>query len=290
MTSTQSNQIESAVKPPAALEVPVERVIRPAKRRLTLRHLVREASVINVLASRDFKIKYKQSLLGPLWLIFQPLALLAAFVIAFQELADVGSAGIPYVAFAMAGLSVWAFFQASMTIGTASVMANWGLVRFTPCPRPAFPIAAVIASLPSYVVTTTGAVIAAAVTGSISPKAVLLPFIGVWLLLLILGIVALTSAAAVRYRDVNSVLPFLLQLGLFVTPVGYALGDLSSTARLIVELNPLTGLIEATRWALLSGYESSVEPILISLIGTAVVAVGGWLYFTRRETTMADDI
>ena len=82
---------------------------------------------MRVLAARDFKVKYKQSVLGPLWLIFQPIALLAAFLVAFKGLIGVESSGVPYVAFALVGLSVWAFFQASLTIGTASLSpaSNW---------------------------------------------------------------------------------------------------------------------------------------------------------------------
>ena len=113
--------------------------------------LYRDLPVIQVLAARDFKVKYKQSLLGPLWLVFQPLALLAAFLVAFRGLADV-QAGVPYTVFALVGLSVWAFFQAAMTIGAASLVSNVTLVRFTPCPRLAFPIAGILASLPAWAV------------------------------------------------------------------------------------------------------------------------------------------
>src|SRR5829696_8603685 len=101
------------------LESPEVRRIRPTKRRVKLADFYRDAPVIRVLAARDFKVKYKQSLLGPLWLFFQPLALLAGFLIAFRGLADVES-GTPYVPFALVGLSAWAFFQAAMTIGTAA--------------------------------------------------------------------------------------------------------------------------------------------------------------------------
>src|SRR5205807_9767563 len=95
------------------LELPIVRVVKPVKRRLKLADVARGTQVIRVMASRDFKVKYKQSLLGPLWLIFQPLALLAAFFIAFRNLANV-QPGVPYAVFALAGLSIWAFFQASM--------------------------------------------------------------------------------------------------------------------------------------------------------------------------------
>jgi ABC-type polysaccharide/polyol phosphate export permease len=277
-------------RPLPPLEEPVERVIVPVKRRLKLRDIFGESSVIRVLAVRDFKVKYKQSLLGPLWLVFQPIALLIAFVIAFRGLGDVQSSGIPYAVFALAGLTAWAFFQASMTIGVASLITNSSFIRYTPCPRPAFPLAAIFASLPSFVVTGIGAVVAAAATGYLSPRVVLLPFALAWLLVLTAGVVGIGASLAVRYRDMISALPFLLQVGIFLTPVGYSLAGLSPVVRKIVELNPLTGLIETVRWMMLSAYLPSAGAVLAAVVETAVVVVVGWFVFARLETTMADEI
>jgi ABC-type polysaccharide/polyol phosphate export permease len=274
----------------AGLEWPVERVIAPAKRRLTLSDLIRERAVIRVLAARDFKIKYKQSLLGPLWLVFQPLALLAGFLIAFQSLSNVDSSGLPYAVFTLVGLSAWTYFQASMTIGSASVITNYSFVRFTPCPRPAFPIAALIASLPAFAVTALGAIVVAAITGHLSPRVVLLPLGLLWLGLLTAGSVGILSALTVRYRDITSALPFLLQVGVFLAPIGYTLAGLSPTVRALVELNPITGVVEAWRWMILAGYDPSMRPIAISLVMTGALAVLGWRVFSRLETTMADEI
>jgi ABC-type polysaccharide/polyol phosphate export permease len=269
---------------------PAERLIVPTKRRLRARDLPGEGSVIRVLAARDFKVKYKQSLLGPLWLVFQPLALLAAFLIAFRQLANVQTSQVPYAVFTLVALSAWSFFQAAMTIGTASVITNVAYVRFTPCPRPAFPLAAIVASLPSFAVTAAGALVAAAVSGHLSARVVLLPAGLAWLVLLTAGVVGIAACLAVRYRDIISALPFVLQLGLFVTPIGYSLAGLSSAVRLLVDLNPLTGLIEALRWMVLSGYYPSFGSIAVSLVATPLLAGFGWLIFSRLETTMADDI
>jgi lipopolysaccharide transport system permease protein len=294
MTQTDLTDVRQAAASPRSPHSPLEsdtvRRIVPVKRRLRVSDLLRDMPVVRVLAARDFKVKYKQSVLGPLWLVFQPLALLAAFLVAFRGLADVGSAGVPYTVFALVGLTAWAFFQASMTIGTASLITNIQLVRFTPCPRIAFPIAAIIASLPSFAVTGGAAVIAAALAGALSPRVVLLPLGLVWLFLLTAGLVALVSAFAVRFRDMISAMPFLLQVGLFLAPVGYPLSELSPTVRVLVDLNPLTGVIEGMRWMVLSGYQPSFEPIGVSLAATAAIASVGWLVFTRAETTMADQI
>jgi ABC-type polysaccharide/polyol phosphate export permease len=274
----------------APLESATERVIVPTKRRISLRDVAREGAVIRVLAGRDFKVKYKQSLLGPLWLIFQPLALLAGFLVAFQSLTDVKSAGVPYSVFALAGLSAWSYFQAAMVIGTASVISSINLVRFTPCPRPAFPIASLIASLPVVAITTAGAILVTTISGDLSWRVVLLPIGLTWLVLLTAGAVGITSALTVRYRDIASALPFLLQVGVFLTPVGYSIAQLSEKARLVIELNPLTGMVEGWRWMLISGYTPSLEPILVSVAITGLLAFAGWRVFTRLETTMADDI
>jgi ABC-type polysaccharide/polyol phosphate export permease len=284
--STQAAAHAPAFPP---LESPEVRRIVPTKRRVRLSGLWRDIPVVQVLAARDFKVKYKQSLLGPLWLLFQPVALLAAFLVAFQGLADVQS-GTPYIPFALVGLAAWAFFQASMTIGSAAFISNYTLVRFTPCPRFAFPLAGLIASVPSFVVTITGALIAAAVSGVLSPKLILIPFGFAWLFLLTAGVVAITASLTVRYRDMLSAMPFLLQVGLFLAPVGYPLSELDTTVRIIVDLNPLTGIIEAWRWMVLSGYVPSFEPIGVSLVVTPLVVLAGWRFFSRFETTMADEI
>jgi homopolymeric O-antigen transport system permease protein len=273
-----------------ALEDPAVRVIKPAKRRLRPLDVIRHGSVIRILAIRDFKAKYKQSLLGPAWLIFQPVALLLAFLIAFRGLGKVQSAHVPYVVFTLAGLATWSFFQAAMTIGTSSVITNSAFVRFTPCPRIAFPVAAVIASLPSFAVTAIGAIVAALATGYISPRVFLLPVMLAWLVLLTAGLVGVSAALAVRYRDMISALPFLLQLGVFLAPVGFALSNLSPAVRTIVELNPLTGVIEGSRWAVIAGYHPSVLAIAIALGMTAALVALGWFVFTRFEPTMADVI
>ncbi len=196
---------------------------------------------------------------------------------------------MPYVVVALVGLSVWSFFQAAMTIGTGSLISNINYIRYTPCPRLAFPLAAIIASLPSFAVPTAAALIAAAATGNLSPGAALLPVGLAWLLVLTAGTVGISSALAVRYRDIVSFLPFLLQVGVFLAPVGYTLASLSGTLATLVELNPLTGVIEAWRWMVISGYDPELGPIFVSLAESLALAVAGWWFFTRRETTMADD-
>jgi lipopolysaccharide transport system permease protein len=269
---------------------PVERVIAPAKRRIRPSDLVRYWPITRVIAARDFKVKYKQSLLGPLWLVFQPLALLLAFLVAFRGLGNVASAGVPYAVFALIGLSAWSYVQASLTIGTASLISNMPFVKYTPCPRTAFPSASMLASLPSFGITALAGIIGAAATGHLSPRVLLLPLGLAWLLVLTAGMIGVLSSLAVRFRDVNSALPFLLQLGTFIAPVGYPLSGLSPKLRTVIEINPITGIIETLRWMVLSGYRPAALSIVISAGLTAFLAVVGWRMFATREATVADEI
>jgi lipopolysaccharide transport system permease protein len=289
MSGIEHDPAWARVRDTPPLESASIRRIVPTRRRLRLAQLPQDFPVIRVLAARDYKVKYKQSALGPLWLIFQPFALLAGFVIAFRGRASVGY-GIPYAVFALSGLTVWSFFQASMTIGTSSLITNYQLVRFTPCPRLTFPIAGILASLPSLVVPALGALIASAATGILSPRAILLPLVFTWLFLFTVAVVAIASSLAVRFRDIINILPFLLSLGLFLAPIAYPLSGLSHWLRGIIDVNPLTGLLEACRWTMLSPYHPSLVAVGISLGMTAVLLLAGWRIFSSLETTMADEI
>jgi lipopolysaccharide transport system permease protein len=264
--------------------------IEPARSRLRAREIIRHWPVIRVLAVRDLKARYKQSLLGPLWIGFQPLALLGAFVVGFRSVAHVTTGGVPYAVFALAGVTIWSYFQAGMTAGTASIVGNGALVRKTACPRYAFPIAALLAVLPSFLVPFIATFVASLATGRASLHLLVLPIVASWLFVITVGIVSITSAITVRFRDLVSALPFLLQVGAFLVPVGYPVETLNSTLRLLVSLNPLTGVIEAWRWSILDVGHVYMPAIYLAIgLGTLLVAIG-WRVFGRFEVQMADVI
>jgi lipopolysaccharide transport system permease protein len=244
--------------------------------------------VSRVIAARDYKAKYKQSLLGPAWLFLQPALLLAAVLIAFKG--TDATDPIPLVLFVASGLATWVFFQAAMVIGTASLASNWSLVRLTACPRLALPTGAVLASLPAFAIPSVAAIAIAIANDQLSAKALLLPAAAVWLVGLTVSFCLLTSAITVYFRDLMSALPFLLQVGLFVTPVAYPLTILGEPLETIMLFNPLTGVIEATRWTLIADASFNGEAALIGLLLTALVAVAGFRMFWRLEPTMADYI
>lgn len=271
--------------------VPLPEVrIEPVRSRLRLRDIIGNAEVIRVLAIRDLKARYKQSLLGPIWIGFQPLALLAAYVIGFHAVGNVDTDGVPYAVFALAGVTIWAYFQAAMIAGTASIIGNGALVMKTACPRYAFPLASLLAALPSFLVPFCASLITALIAGRASVRWLLLPLPALWLLLITTGTVAISSAITVRFRDMVSALPFLLQVGAFVVPVGYPVTTLSPTLRIIESLNPLTGTIEAWRWVILDTNSAYMPAIYLAVgIGLVVIAAG-WRVFGRAEVKMADVI
>jgi ABC-type polysaccharide/polyol phosphate export permease len=263
--------------------------IEAVRSRLSLQMIATNAPVIKVLAMRDLKARYKQAVLGPIWIAFQPLALLAGFVVGFHSVGQIQTGNVPYWLFAIAGITIWAYFQATMIAGSASIISNSALVMKTACPRLAFPIASMIACLPSFLIPFVIGLIGAVATGLATARLLLLPLLAIWLFLVTAGIVGLSSSISVRFRDLLSVIPFLLQFGAFIVPVGYPVSALSPTLRVLVSLNPLTGIIEAWRWALL-GSGVYVLSIYLALGVGLLLIITGWWVFGRLEVKMADVI
>jgi lipopolysaccharide transport system permease protein len=266
----------------------VEVLVQPVRSRIRLRDLPQMRAVIGVLAMRDFKAKFKQSALGPVWIVLQPLLLLVAFLIGFHSVADVGTEGVPFIAFVLTALGAWTYFQSALGMGAMSLLSNVQLLRRTACPRVAFPIATLIANLPAMLVPLTAALVVSAALGRLSVRVLLLGPGVLWLALVAAGSAGLASALTVRYRDLVAVLPIILQMGMFVSPVGYSVSDLPRLARTVVEINPLSGVIEMWRWAILSTGPPDVITVILSGASTVVLVVAGWLVFTRSEPTMAD--
>lgn len=261
----------------------------PAKTRVRLRDLPGYGPVMRALAVRDLKARYKQSFLGPAWTLFQPLGLLAAFSIGFNAVAHVNTGGVPYYLFALTGLVVWVYFQAVLMLATGSIVNNYPLVRWTPCPRLALPLAALVSNLPSFLIPAAAAIIAAIVTDHVWAGSLLLPVLILWLFLLTAVFAVALASITVRARDILSALPFVLQVAVFLAPVAYSTANLSAPLRALVAINPLTGLIEAWRWALLD-LAPSWRAVGVSLGLTVVGLVLTWLLFTRLEPIVADEI
>jgi lipopolysaccharide transport system permease protein len=287
--SSAVSALSTADPPAAASEARPEVTLVPARTRVRLGDIPRYAPVIRAIAVRDLKARYKQSMLGPAWTVFQPLGLLAAFTIGFSAVAHVNTGGVPYYLFALTGLLVWTYFQAVLMPATGSIVNNYTLVRWTPCPRLALPLAALVSNLPSFLIPAVAAIIAAIVTGHVWIAWLLIPILTVWMVLLVAMFAVALAVITVRARDILSALPFVLQVVMFLAPVAYSTANLSPALRAIVAINPLTGLIEAWRWSLLD-LAPSWRAIGLSLVLTTLGLVLTWRLFAVIEPAIADEI
>lgn len=267
-----------------------EITIQPVQSRIRPLDVLRYAPLIRVISVRDIKARYKQSLLGPVWLAVQPLTLLGAYVVGFRGVSHIGTGHVPYAVFALAGITIWAFVQAVATAGTASIISNSALVAQTACPRLVFPLSTLFSCLPSFLVPLVASLIGSAASGVASARWLLLPLPAIWMLFVTAGLIVITASITVRFRDMMQIMPFLLQLGAFVVPVGYPVSTLSPTLRVIVSLNPLTGVIEAWRWAMLDTPHPYMLSMYLSLVIGCLLILLGWRVFTRAEVKIADVI
>lgn len=264
---------------------PVEH--RPVSRRLRLRDIWMSLPVARVVGVRDIKVKYKQAALGPLWLLLGPLGLLAAVTIAFSGVTSVDTGGVPYVLFALAGLTAWTYIQLTASVGAMAIVGNYQLVRRSACPRLALVNAALISNVPPPAIMLVLTVGGAAVAGYLEVQALLLPAILLWLGVLAWAIALLLAAVAVRFRDLVSVVPLMVQAGLFVTPVGYSIAHAPPHIRTLLALNPVSGVIESLRWCLL-GMQPELYVIALSAGITVVLVTFAWMVFGRAEVKFAD--
>ena len=262
--------------------------IEPAKRRVRLRDIPASLPVTRVVSVRDFKVRYKQAALGPLWLFIQPLGILVAFIVVFDGVAQVDTSGVPYALFALVGITVWTFASASLAYGVRAQITNREIIRYVDCPRLAFVTSTIVASLPNLAVPLLLTFASMAVLGHAPPIAILaLPLCIAWVFLLLWGLALGLSAANVRFRDVNAFVPFFLQGGMFLTPIAYPLEEAPPRLADILMLNPFSGVIELWRWSML-GAELNLAAVIIAALGTAIILVLGWRLFTRLEVRFAD--
>jgi lipopolysaccharide transport system permease protein len=258
----------------------------PVRRRVRLGDIWTTRRVGWMLGWRDMKTKYKQSALGPLWLVLQPLGMLAAITIAFSKVTSVDTGDVPYVVFALVGLAVWTYVQMAITVAPQTLPSNQQVVRRSPCPRIAFVTGTLISVLPPLAVVLAASIVAAAISGSLPVEALALPLLIVWLIVLMGGFTLLVTALGGRFRDAVALAPLVVQAGIFLTPVGYPLDAAGSFAK-VLAFNPVSGVIEGWRWSLL-GIAPDGFAIGVGLAETVGVALLGWYVFGRMETRFSD--
>jgi lipopolysaccharide transport system permease protein len=285
-TEAQTASPSSVASPPAGRVDNTLRVTVPVRRRVRLREVRTSLPVGWMLGWRDMKTKYKQSALGPLWLVLQPLGMLLAISIAFSKVTSVNTGDVPYIVFALVGLAVWTYVQMTVNVAPMTLPANQTVVRRSPCPRVALVTGSLIAVLPPLAVVLTASVAAAAISTGLSVQALLMPLMVVWLVVLMWGFTLLVAALGGRFRDAVAFAPLIVQAGIFLTPVGYPLDAAGSFAK-VLAFNPASGLIEGWRWSLL-GIAPDGFALGVALAETVAVVLLGWYVFGRMEIRFAD--
>ena len=239
---------------------------------------------------RELKLRYKQTVVGVAWVVLQPLLAMALFTILLETGVSIPSEGIPYPVFAYIGLAVWTAFAAAVTRSSEIFVQDPNLLGNVYFPRLLGPLGVVLpAAVDAAIALAVGAVLMAAYGVAPPPAIVLLPLCIVWMLVLAAAVGTLLSALNVIYRDVRYAMAFAIQIWLFATPVFYASSLIDGDARLLLFLNPASGLIEAVRATIL-GTPIDVAGEAISLVTLALVAVAGILYFQRVERRLADRV
>ena len=253
------------------------------------RDLWRYRELFYFLAWRDIKVRYKQTILGAAWAIAQPLLSMLIFSFVFGRLAHVPSNGVPYPLFAYAGLLPWTFFSTAISNSGNSIVGNSNLITKVYFPRMTIPVAAVGAALVDFGIGLIMLFILRSYYGIANTRSILaFPAILTILIVFAIGVGLCVSALNVRYRDVRYALPFAIQLWMFVSPVIYPLSFLPGRFRWIFILNPLTGILEGFRAALLglSGFDWEAGGLAVVL--SFLVFLGGVYVFRRAEKTFAD--
>lgn len=258
---------------------------------LDLKELWAYRELIWFLAWRDVKVRYKQTSLGVAWALVQPVVTMVVFTIIFGRLAKLPSDGIPYPLFTYTALLPWQLFAAALNGSATSVVGSAGLISKVYFPRLAVPIASVAATLVDFSISLVILIALMAWFHRLpGPAVAALPLLIVLTLVTALAAGLWASALNVRYRDVQHLMPFIMQFWLLASPVAYSTSLITSPAwRLVYGLNPMAGIIQGFRWALLG-----TPPPTLLILPAAVVSLtlfaGGLFFFKRTEATFADVI
>jgi len=274
------------------LSMPARLVIEAGKvNRQYFKDLVSYRELFLLLAWRDILVRYKQTIIGVAWSVLRPLLTMVVFTIVFGRLAKMPSDGVPYPILVFAALLPWQFFSNTVSEGGNSLISNASMISKVFFPRIIIPTTAMIVSLIDFLISTL-VLSALMVWYQYVPtwKVVFLPlFLGL-AAIAALGITYLVSALNVKYRDFRYVLPFVIQFGLYISPVGFSSSVVPDKWRMVYSLNPMVGVIDGFRWAII-GNTSLYWPGFFLSVGIAILLfVIGFLLFRRMEREFADVI
>jgi lipopolysaccharide transport system permease protein len=267
-------------------------LLRPASGwGLGLAELWSRRELIYFFAWRDLKIRYKQTALGAFWAVLQPLVTMLVFSVFFGRLAKVPSSGLPYPVFTLAALVPWGFFSNSVSQAATSLVTNASLLTKIYFPRLAAPIASVLGCVVDFVVALVLFVIVAAFYGiHLGPRALWTPAFFLLAATAAVGVGTWLAAINVEFRDVKYALPFVMQVWLLATPIAYPSTLIHGAWANVYALNPMVGVIDGFRWALLGANLPLAQPMLTSTAAALALLVSGVLYFRRRERVFSDVI
>jgi lipopolysaccharide transport system permease protein len=272
-------------------EQPAVLTIKPSQGwvNLRLKDVWEYRELLYFLVWRDIKVRYKQTALGAAWAIMQPLFAMLVFSIFFGKLAKVPSDGLPYPIFAYTALLPWQLFAYALTESGNSLVANQQLIKKVYFPRLAIPLAAVLAGLVDFAIAFV-VLLGMMLYYGIYPTVaiVTLPLFILFAVATALAVGLWFSALNVEYRDVRYTIPFLTQFWLFATPVAYPSSLVPEPWRAFYGLNPMAGVVEGFRWALLGKSGGMGSLMLVSVLTVIVLLIGGLIYFRRMEKTFAD--
>lgn len=286
------NETNSVTPETGPHSVPAPKVIIEPTRgwvSLQLQNLWEYRELLYFLVWRDIKVRYKQTSLGAAWAVLQPFLTMVVFSIFFGKLGGIPSDGFPYPVFTFTALLPWQLFAHSLSESGNSLVANQQLVAKVYFPRLVMPLSAAVAGLVDFL-------IAFVVLLAIMYFYQLMPSIAILMLPLFILLVLITALAVglwlaalnVQYRDVRYTIPFLTQFWMFATPIAYPVSIVPEQWQLFYGLNPMVGVVEGFRWALLGSGEAPGALLAISALIATILLIGGLLYFKRMERNFAD--
>lgn len=261
-------------------------------KRAYLKDLWQYRELFYFLAWRDILIRYKQTIVGVTWGVIRPLLTMIVLTVVFGRVANLPSGGVPYPILVFSGMLPWQFFATALSESGMSLVGNANMISKVYFPRLVVPASSVITSFVDFLIS--GALLAVIMIGyqyAPGPRVLLLPLFVVLAFAAAFGSGLWISALMVRYRDFRFIVPFVVQLGLYISPVGFSSGVVPAQWRLLYSLNPMVGVIDGFRWAILGGEHTIYWPgFLVSVLGVSIVMASGFWYFRKTERTFADII
>ena len=270
-----------------------EIVLKPTKglAALRLREIWEFRELFYFLVWRDIKIRYKQTFLGATWALIRPLMGMVVFTVLFNKLVGFAVVGVPYLLFTFCGVVAWNFFSEGVTGASQSLLANANLISKVYFPRVIIPAAAILAGLVDFAIAFSLAIVLMIYFHFAPTIAILaLPFFILLTIVTSLGIGFWFSSISVQYRDIGHALPYIVQVFLWISPVGYAADKIPPAYRVVYWLNPIVCVIEGFRWSMLHTEALPLHLAFLSCCVAAALFITGLINFLRMERRFADVI